>query len=74
MNNLFNAVQVAAGFTREQMADALGVALPTYDQRRKPMCGEYRIKELRSLYNAVPEPAKNLLLQAVKKYISAKEY
>ena len=71
MNNLFNAVQTAAGFTNEQMANALGLKPATYEQRRKRMCGEYRIKELRGLYEAVPEPAKHLILQVVEDYIVA---
>lgn len=69
MNNLFNAIQVAAGFTDDQMASALGLKPATYKQRRKRMCGEYRIKELKGLYEAAPTKAKPLILQAVEDFI-----
>lgn len=65
---IFGAARRASGLTFDEAARACCVSRPTvYARERDP--GQYRLCELKALYDALDETGRALLMQGVAAYV-----
>lgn len=71
--DLFSAARRASGLSCESAGKTCGITRVTYSQREvEPK--DFRLSELRALYNALSETAKPILFDAIDFFICGNNY
>ena len=72
-SDLFSAARRASGLSCESAGKVCGITRVTYSQREiEPK--DFRLSELRSLYDALSETAKPILFDAIGFFICGDDY